>query len=839
MASRPSLSLVVACSATEPHLEDFLRSAAAPDGAAVPDGVEVVLVVPEGSPSASVAAAWTSVDAGVRIVHSSTDDARNAGLAAASGTWVSFPSPRDELGPDYLTVLTGYLEDQADAVTVVMTHPIAPDGGASTDRLALPDRFNSGEPAIVVDLTDRPQYFPAHPETFVVRRAQLDGIGFEAAGARLAGAAVAARVLLRHEPVVALLPEAHYRTGRRSPDQGTEPSLVPPTDYDDHFGGTHLALLREARLAGRPPTWLQYLVIHDLATWFVIDRSRTSPTAALSVADCDRFLAWVTRILDQVDVAALEGFAASAMVHDVRAALLALRGAIGTPGALYLAATARHQGLVQLRCYHDASPLPLEYRVDGKAVQPVFHKIRGVTFFRRPVVNQTLAWIPAGKQYQATLAGVELEVRPARNNPWPTSARFPRPASAAATAPSKRRWTLRRVRERLVARVASSRLAGKYADCWLFVDRAVEAHDNAEHLYRHFARTRPEINSWFLLNRDSPDRPRLAKEGFRLLTPGSLSHTLALYNCRQVMTSQIIGATIAPPEFPGKRRWKVHFLRHGIAVDDLSRAYNGWQVDTLLSSTPAEYRSIAGDGSNYLHTARETVLTGLPRHDELLRKAAAVRDEERRQVLFLPTWRPWLLTRPSPSGRWRSAEGFARSAWAVHWSGLLNSQPASRLASAHGLEFVLMPHPNMPADGLGSLGPHVRLASYADHDIQQMLARAAIVVTDYSSLAFEAALIDRPLLYYQFDQAEFFGSKSGRAGYFDFERDGFGPVCTTPTEAENALAELIRAGLDLAEPYASRVAATFTVRDGRACERAAQAIIERSGKWSGWTAFAP
>ena len=833
MASRaPLLSLVVACSASEPHLADFLRSAV------VPDGVEVVIVVPEGSPSASVADGWLPNGAAARIVHSSTDDARNAGVAAASGTWVSFPSPRDELGPDYLTVLSGFLETQAAAVTVVMTHPVAADGGRIADRLAFPERFNSREHGIVVDLTDRPQYFPAHPETYAVRRAQLKGPGFEPAGAHLAGAAVAARVLLRHEPVVALLPEALYRI-RRSPDDGAESGLVQPADYDDHFGRTHLALLRNAGPHGPAPTWLQYLLIHDLATWFQLDRSRTSPTAALSVAECDRFLAWAARILEQVEVAALEGFAASEMVHDVRAAMLGLRGAIGTPGVLYLAATARHQGLVQLRCYHDASPLTLEYRVDGRAVQPVFHKVRGVTFFRRPVVNQTLAWVPAGRTYQASLAGLELEVRPAKENPWPTSARFPRSAPAGAARSSHKR-PLTRLREHLIAGLANSKLGvRKYGGCWLFVDRAVEAHDNAEHLYRYLARTRPDINSWFLLNRSSPDWPRLAKEGFRLLEPGSVRHTLALYNCRQVITSQITGATIAPPEFPGKRRWKVHFLRHGIAVDDLSRAYNGWQVDTLLSSTPAEYRSIAGDGTNYLHTARETVLTGLPRHDELLRKAAAVSADERRQVLFLPTWRPWLLTRPSPSGRWQLTEGFAQSAWAVHWFGLLNSERAARLANERGLEFVLMPHPNMPVDGLGSLGPHVRLAGYADHDIQEMLARAAIVVTDYSSLASEAALIDRPVLYFQFDQAEFFRSKSGRAGYFDFERDGFGPVCTTATGAEDALADLIRAGLDLVEPYAGRVAATFTVRDGRACERVAQAIIERSGKWPGWTAFAP
>lgn len=837
MASRPPmLSLVVACSATEPHLTDFLESAA------VPAGVEVVLVVPEGSPAASVAAAWQPHGVAVQIVHSSTGDARNDGVAAARGEWVSFPSPRDEFGPDYLAVLSDFLENRAAAVTVVMTHPVGPDGSPSTHRLAFPDRFTFGEP-VVVDLTDRPEYFPAHSETFAVRRAHLDGLGFDPAGAHLAGAALAARVLLRHEPLVALLPGALYRDHRLSTNDAPEPPLVSPDDYDDHFSRTHLALLQDARSLGAVPEWLQSLVIHDLATWFVLDRGKASVTTALSAAECDRFLDWTSRTLKQVDVAALERFAASAMVPDVRAALLALRGAITTPDRLYLAASVRHQGLAQLQCYHDATPLELEYRVDGSAVQPVFHKVRGVSFFGRPVVNQTLAWLPAGKTYQATLGGVELEVRPARDNPWPTSARFPRPARTAVIPPSKRSPRLKRLRERLVARLARSRFGvGRYADCWLLVDRAVEAHDNAEHLYRHLARTRPDINAWFVLNRNSPDWPRLANEGFRLIAPGSLSHTLALYHCAHMITSQIDAAVLNPPDFPGKQRWRMHFLRHGITVNDLSRAYNDWQVktlDTLLTSTPAEYRAIVADGSNYRHTARETVLTGLPRHDELLRKAAAAGPKDRRFVLLLPTWRRWLVTPTAPLHRSPPVTGLAETDWAVQWSGLANSELVSRAAAAAGLEVVFMPHPNMPPDGAGTLRSEVRVASYADHDIQDMLARAAVVVTDYSSLGFEAALIDRPLLYFQFDRDEFFSRQRGRPGYFDFEADGFGPVCSTLADAEETLVELIRAGPDVAEPYVARAASTFTIRDGRACERVAQAIIERSGKWPGWTAFAP
>ncbi len=72
-----------------------------------------------------------------------------------------------------------------------------------------------------------------------------------------------------------------------------------------------------------------------------------------------------------------------------------------------------------------------------------------------------------------------------------------------------------------------------------------------------------------------------------------------------------------------------------------------------------------------------------------------------------------------------------------------------------------------------------------------------MVVTDYSSIAFEAAHFNRPVVYYQFDTVE---ASSGQhvftKGYFDYERDGFGAVCQTSDAAISA----IEAALAGAEP---------------------------------------
>ena len=97
-------------------------------------------------------------------------------------------------------------------------------------------------------------------------------------------------------------------------------------------------------------------------------------------------------------------------------------------------------------------------------------------------------------------------------------------------------------------------------------------------------------------------------------------------------------------------------------------------------------------------------------------------------------------------------------------------------------------------------------------------------MTDYSSVAFNAAYVDCPVVYFQFDADRVrLGGHLGREGYFDYERDGFGPVAHDLEEAETAVLETAIRQTGEVDPYAARVAAAFPERDGRCCER----VVER------------
>ena len=123
------------------------------------------------------------------------------------------------------------------------------------------------------------------------------------------------------------------------------------------------------------------------------------------------------------------------------------------------------------------------------------------------------------------------------------------------------------------------------------------------------------------------------------------------------------------------------------------------------------------------------------------------------------------------------------------------------------------------------LPDYVELAGNQTGDsIQEAFARAALLVTDFSSTAFETAYIECPCVYYQFDKAGFREEQEYTNGYFDYARDGFGPVAESLDDAIAAVEGIADWDFAPAEEHLDRIRAFFAFRDGKCCERAYEAV---------------
>lgn len=364
-----------------------------------------------------------------------------------------------------------------------------------------------------------------------------------------------------------------------------------------------------------------------------------------------------------------------------------------------------------------------------------------------------------------------------------------------------------------------------YDGAWIFMDRDNQADDNAEHLYRYVMRNRPDIDAYFVLNNDSHDWNRLSAEGFKMLAFGSKEHETALESCSRVISSH--AAQFATDYFKDKRMLskKFIFLQHGVIHNDQSSLFKpDWKrFDLFLASAYGEYESIGGELSTYKFTSKEVKLTGLPRHDALIKSNIS----REKMILIMPTWRPSLLGKVISGTERELLPDFADSQYAKAWIGIINNEVLREKARQAGYKIVFFPHANIqPYLNEFNVPDDVEILDHAFGSIQELFLKASMMITDYSSVAFEMAYLFKPVCYYQFDEEDFFTKGHYNKGYFDYRENGFGPVYNDEQSVIDYALINIAQDCKPGPEYIEKVNAFFPYRDGNCCQRVLEEIEE-------------
>ena len=70
-----------------------------------------------------------------------------------------------------------------------------------------------------------------------------------------------------------------------------------------------------------------------------------------------------------------------------------------------------------------------------------------------------------------------------------------------------------------------------------------------------------------------------------------------------------------------------------------------------------------------------------------------------------------------------------------------------------------------------------------------------ILITDYSSVAFDFAYMKKPIIYYQFDSDKYYNNHYPR-GYFKYNKDGFGNVVYSQNNLTKKIEDVLMYGLN-------------------------------------------
>lgn len=353
-----------------------------------------------------------------------------------------------------------------------------------------------------------------------------------------------------------------------------------------------------------------------------------------------------------------------------------------------------------------------------------------------------------------------------------------------------------------------------YRDLWLIGERGNDARDNGYWFFRYLSETHPEINSCFVISPGSADYKKVASLG-KTVRKGSFSHYLKYYAADYLISTHVQPAS---PDLmiyyhlaqKGIRaRGKQVFLQHGITKDMMEWLHGDkLYIDLFMTGAKPEYDFIL---ENFGHREGVVKYPGFCRFDNLIRAKSP-----KKMILLMPTWR---------GAKYPSGDAFYKTAFYKSYSSLLKSKRLNDMLEKFGYELVFYPHVEMQKyiNDFRSDSDRVRIADKSTDDVQALFMDCSVLITDYSSVFFDVAYLNKPVIYYQFDEEEFRKYHYSK-GYFDYRRDGFGPVCVSEEKLFSALEKCLDTGAHISDEYLSRIENFFPLRDGKNSERTFEMI---------------
>lgn len=322
---------------------------------------------------------------------------------------------------------------------------------------------------------------------------------------------------------------------------------------------------------------------------------------------------------------------------------------------------------------------------------------------------------------------------------------------------------------------------GKYKGCWVICETPLEARDNGYHFFKYVTKAHPEIKVVYALKRNSPDYKKVARCG-EVIEYGSMKHwilyLLAEYNISSQKSGKPNWALCAFLELLGLIDSKLVFLQHGVTINDVEWLHADLcQLKYFVTSTIPEYEFIK---NTFGYEDNKIILTGLPRFDNLHDFKT-----DKKLILIMPTWRA-RFTMASKKGN--SDNDFIHSAYKKKWEELLNDERLKELMRLQNIKVMFFLHRDMQpfVDSFEVNNTDIEMVKWEQYDIQEVLKKAALMITDFSSVFFDMVYMKKPVIFYQFDYEEF-RKRDYKDGYFDYKNNVFSDWCRTSDDVMNAL----------------------------------------------------
>lgn len=351
---------------------------------------------------------------------------------------------------------------------------------------------------------------------------------------------------------------------------------------------------------------------------------------------------------------------------------------------------------------------------------------------------------------------------------------------------------------------------------WIVGERPYKAQDTGYRFFEYMRKNHPNDNCYYVIESDSPELANVEPLG-NVLYYKSKKHIKYTLMAKRIISSHHPDYLypIRTDEFFKRVKAKKVFLQHGVlGTKNIEHLYGkkapSFNTDLFLVSSDYEKQIVINDLG---YDKEEVVVTGLSRFDSLFEKNVEIK----RQLLIIPTWREWLVRE----------DDFLESEYYLNYRELVNSENLHQLAEKYNFEIVLCLHPNMQKYSYLFEDAPIRVINQGEVEVQFLLKQSSIMITDYSSVAFDFSFLNKPIIYYQFDRERFIGKKGS---HIDLDYDLPGDIVFTINQIIDAIEFYAKNDFQMKEENGNKAAKFLKYKDQRSSERIYHAIKEQIPK---------
>lgn len=362
---------------------------------------------------------------------------------------------------------------------------------------------------------------------------------------------------------------------------------------------------------------------------------------------------------------------------------------------------------------------------------------------------------------------------------------------------------------------------------WIISDREAYAGDNGEALFKYIINNdNKKHNIYFAIDKKSKDAKKMKKIG-KVLHFNTYRYKV-MFTISDLIISSHADKYVYNPFGRSYKyiknlcHFKYVFLQHGVIKHDMSGWLNKFarDFDIFIVTSKEEYDLVTTEKCGY--DSSTVKITGLARYDYL-----SSNNNEEKTIMLAPTWRSSLVGKIIPNTQERKYNpNFKDSPFCKFYNKLFTDKEIIKTLEKYNYKIRFCAHPSLKNQIKDFKLDNKNFVLVKNINYNNEFCNSKLLITDYSSVAYDFAYLKKPIIYNVFDAEEFYKGHIYSVGDYDVEKQGFGEVAKSYDELKKLIIRYIENDCELEKKYLDRINNYFHFHDQNNCKRIYEEILK-------------